>query len=229
MAEPIIIARIIIKAAGFVKDNWKTLLPAFLALLLFPYFIYITVTNILLPQIDKGMLGTYIEASEKNQISLSVLLSYDTIRYFNNMSKADPDESVFDFLVIDWRVYEVEEVTKRREEVENEENIVDEFTVLSEDIEIEMAVEKMEQVAIEIRQKWPAVQGIVLIQRIGTLYPGTPTIAIACSAAHRDTGVFEAARYGIDRLKEIVPIWKKEVSKTEEAWVEGKYIPEKGD
>ncbi len=143
MAEPIIIVNVVTKAAGFVKDNWKTLLPAFLALLLFPYFIYITVTNILLPQIDKGMLGTYIEASEKNQISLSVLLSYDTIRYFNNMSKADPDESVFDFLVIDWRVYEVEEVTKRREEVENEENIVDEFTVLSEDIEIEMAVEKI--------------------------------------------------------------------------------------
>jgi len=143
MAEPIVIVRIAIKLAGFVKDNLKTLLPAFLALLLFPYFIYITVTNILLPQIDKGMLGTYIEASEKNQISLSVLLSYDTIRYFNDMKRAVPSESVFDFLVIDWCVYEVEEVTKRREEVNIEENIVDEFTVLLEDIEIEMAVEKI--------------------------------------------------------------------------------------
>jgi murein DD-endopeptidase MepM/ murein hydrolase activator NlpD len=143
MPEPIVIIRIVIKAAGFINDNWKTLLPAFLALLLFPYFIYITVTNILLPQIDEGILDSYKQASEKNQISLNVLLSYDTIRYFNNMSKADPGESVFDFLVIDWRVYEVEEVTKRREEVIFKENIVDEFMVLSEDKEIEMAVEKI--------------------------------------------------------------------------------------
>jgi molybdopterin synthase catalytic subunit len=57
------------------------------------------------------------------------------------------------------------------------------------------------------------------------LDPGTPTVLIACSAAHRDTGVFEAARYGIDRLKEIVPVWKKEIGPDGEAWVEGKYTP----
>jgi molybdopterin synthase catalytic subunit len=37
--------------------------------------------------------------------------------------------------------------------------------------------------------------------------------------------VFDAARYGIDRLKEIVPIWKKEVGPNGESWVEGEYIP----
>ncbi|MFN8425746.1 MAG: hypothetical protein U0X87_05750 [Anaerolineales bacterium] len=52
---------------------------------------------------------------------------------------------------------------------------------------------------------------------------------IACTAAHRDTGVFEAARYGIDRLKEIVPVWKKEVSPSGEFWVEGEYIPKAGE
>jgi molybdopterin synthase catalytic subunit len=84
-----------------------------------------------------------------------------------------------------------------------------------------MAEEKMLQVAEEIRQRWPAVEGIAIVQRIGRLFPGTPTTLIACTAAHRDTGVFEAARYGIDRLKEIVPIWKKEVSPDGEYWVEG--------
>ena len=74
-----------------------------------------------------------------------------------------------------------------------------------------MAEAKMKQVAEEIRQRWPAVEGIAIVQRIGRLYPQTPTVVIACTAAHRDTGVFEAARYGIDRLKEIVPVWKKEV------------------
>ncbi len=92
-----------------------------------------------------------------------------------------------------------------------------------------MAEAKLSQVADEIRQRWPQVEGIAIVQRIGTLLPGTPTVLIACSAAHRDTGVFEAARYGIDRLKEIVPIWKKEIGLKGEAWVEGDYYPKPGD
>lgn len=92
-----------------------------------------------------------------------------------------------------------------------------------------MAEAKMKQVAEEIRDQWPNVEGIVIVQRIGRLDPGTPTVMIACSAAHRDTGVFEAARYGIDRLKEIVPVWKKEVSPQGQSWVEGEYIPKPGD
>ena len=87
----------------------------------------------------------------------------------------------------------------------------------------------MEQVAEEIREKWPAVEGVAIIQRIGKLCPGTPTVLIACTAAHRDTGVFEAARYGIDRLKQIVPIWKREVGSGGEVWVEGDYVPEPGE
>jgi molybdopterin synthase catalytic subunit len=91
-----------------------------------------------------------------------------------------------------------------------------------------MAESKMRQVADEIRERWSAIDGIAIVQRIGKLYPGTPTVLIACTAAHRDTGVFEAARYGIDRLKEIVPVWKKEVGPNSEEWVEGDYIPKAG-
>ncbi len=94
---------------------------------------------------------------------------------------------------------------------------------------VPMAESKMKQVADEIRQKWPSVEGIAIVQRIGKLYPKTPTVLIACTAAHRDTGVFEAARYGIDRLKEIVPVWKKEVGPNGEEWVEGDYIPKVGE
>jgi molybdopterin synthase catalytic subunit len=92
-----------------------------------------------------------------------------------------------------------------------------------------MAEAKMRQVAEELRQRWPAVQGIAMVQRIGRLEVSTPTVLIACTAAHRDTGVFEAARYGIDRLKEIVPVWKKEVSPSGREWVEGEYIPQRDD
>ena len=92
-----------------------------------------------------------------------------------------------------------------------------------------MAEAKMKQVADEIRARWDTIEGIVVVQRIGRLYPRTPTIVIACTAAHRDTGVFEAARYGIDRLKEIVPVWKKEIGPQGEEWVEGDYIPKAGE
>ncbi|GAB4538338.1 MAG: hypothetical protein Fur002_01690 [Anaerolineales bacterium] len=92
-----------------------------------------------------------------------------------------------------------------------------------------MAEEKMKQVAEEIRAKWRVIQGIAIVQRIGKLYPKTPTTLIACTAAHRDTGVFDAARYGIDRLKEIVPIWKKEFTPDGAEWVEGEYIPKPGE
>jgi MoaE-MoaD fusion protein len=104
-----------------------------------------------------------------------------------------------------------------------------ETTSLEYEAYVPMAEEKMFQVAQEIRQRWPAVQGIVIVQRIGRLDAGTPTVLIACSASHRDTGVFEAARYGIDRLKEIVPVWKKEIGPHGEEWIEGHYRPERGD
>jgi molybdopterin synthase catalytic subunit len=94
---------------------------------------------------------------------------------------------------------------------------------------VPMAEQKMAQVAAEIRARWDAVEGIAIVQRIGRLYPGTPTVLIACTAAHRNTGVFEAARYGIDRLKEIVPIWKKEIGEGGSEWVEGAYHPRQGD
>jgi MoaE-MoaD fusion protein len=94
---------------------------------------------------------------------------------------------------------------------------------------IPMAEAKLRQVADEIRARWPAVEGIAIVQRIGRLDPGTPTVLIACSAGHRDTGVFEAARYGIDRLKEIVPVWKKEIGPNGEEWIEGHYTPSAAD
>ena len=92
-----------------------------------------------------------------------------------------------------------------------------------------MALAKMQQVAEEIRQQWPLVQGIAIVQRVGKLEVGQNTIVIACSSGHRDQGCFGAARYGIDRLKEIVPVWKKEIRPDGSAWVEGHYMPTTND
>ena len=92
-----------------------------------------------------------------------------------------------------------------------------------------MALAKMKQVAEEIRARWHTVEGIAIIQRIGRLQVGDNTVLCACSSPHRDDGCFEAARYGIDRLKEIVPVWKKEVGKAGETWIEGDYRPGASD
>ena len=92
----------------------------------------------------------------------------------------------------------------------------------------EMAELKLRQICNEIRSRWTEIQGIALVQRTGKLMPGSVSVVVACSAAHRDSGIFEAARYGIDRLKEIVPVWKKEVDKDGEQWIEGEYHPQRG-
>jgi molybdopterin converting factor subunit 1 len=92
-----------------------------------------------------------------------------------------------------------------------------------------MAESKMMQISTEIRYRWKEIESIALVQRTGKLKPGTISVVIVCTSSHRDSGIFEAARYGIDRLKEIVPIWKKEVSKDGEIWIEGDYYPQRGE
>jgi len=93
----------------------------------------------------------------------------------------------------------------------------------------EMATDKMAQIAREIWARWPMVRGVALVQRLGRLDVGDVTTFVACAGRHRDEGVFEAARYGIDRLKEIVPVWKKEIGADRSVWVEGHYRPTPDD
>jgi molybdopterin converting factor subunit 1 len=100
---------------------------------------------------------------------------------------------------------------------------------LTYDAYIPMAEMKMSQIAEEIRERWKNVEGIAIIQRIGKLTTGTQSVLIACSGTHRDSGVFEAARYGIDRLKEIVPVWKQETGPQGQEWIDGDYYPRPGE
>ena len=92
-----------------------------------------------------------------------------------------------------------------------------------------MAVAKLRQVAEEARTQWPEIVGMAIVQRIGHLEVGDVAVVIAVSSGHRDGGCFEACRYAIDRLKQIVPIWKKEVGPAGDEWVEGDYLPATSD
>lgn len=88
-----------------------------------------------------------------------------------------------------------------------------------------MAEKKLQQIGLEIQKRHPKVKQVALIQRIGKLEVGDIAVAVACSAGHRNDGIFDAAEYGINRLKEIVPVWKQEVGTEGSAWVEGDYHP----
>jgi molybdopterin synthase catalytic subunit len=71
-----------------------------------------------------------------------------------------------------------------------------------------MAEKKMAEIEQETRARWP-VGEIVLVHRVGHLDVGAVSVAVAVSCPHR-AQAFEACRHAIDRLKELVPIWKKE-------------------
>ncbi|MBI9044881.1 MAG: molybdenum cofactor biosynthesis protein MoaE [Anaerolineaceae bacterium] len=107
------------------------------------------------------------------------------------------------------------------------------YQFITESLEYEaykpMAETKMLQIADEIRENWQTIEGIAIIQRLGHLDAGQPSTYIICTASHRNTGVFAATEYAINRLKEIVPVWKKEISPGGEEWIEGDYFPEKGE
>ena len=82
----------------------------------------------------------------------------------------------------------------------------------------EMAVKKMEQVRDEIIERWPADQ-VSIVHRFGPVGVRVVSVAIAISCPHRKEA-FEACEYSIDRIKEIVPVWKKEVYEDGSEWVE---------
>jgi molybdopterin synthase catalytic subunit len=71
-----------------------------------------------------------------------------------------------------------------------------------------MAEMKMAEIEREVRQRWP-VGEMKMIHRTGRLGVGEVSVAVAVSCPHR-AQAFEACRHAIDRLKEMVPIWKKE-------------------
>jgi molybdopterin synthase catalytic subunit len=72
----------------------------------------------------------------------------------------------------------------------------------------DMAEKKMAEIERDTRQRWP-VGEIAMVHRLGHLDVGDVSVAVAVSCPHR-AEAFEACHYAIDRLKELVPIWKKE-------------------
>jgi len=82
-----------------------------------------------------------------------------------------------------------------------------------------MALAKMSEIAAEMLRKF-AVRRVALVHRLGRLEIGETSVLIAVCSAHR-VAAFDACRFGIDTLKKIVPIWKKEYFQDGAVWAEG--------
>jgi len=82
-----------------------------------------------------------------------------------------------------------------------------------------MAFKKLEEIGQFVRQAWD-IDRIALIHRLGHMDIGETSVAVIVTSAHRRVA-FDACHYAIDKLKKVVPIWKKEFFEDGEVWVEG--------
>ncbi|MBN9683874.1 MULTISPECIES: molybdenum cofactor biosynthesis protein [unclassified Corallococcus] len=80
-----------------------------------------------------------------------------------------------------------------------------------------MAEAKLAEIGDEVARTWPGTR-LAIMHRVGTLVPGELAVVIAAASAHRKEA-FLGCEYAIERLKQDVPIWKKEFFEDGEVWV----------
>jgi molybdopterin synthase catalytic subunit len=80
-----------------------------------------------------------------------------------------------------------------------------------------MADRKLEEIGAEIQERWD-VRGVSIVHRIGRVEPGEASVAIVVASPRRGPA-FEASRYAIERIKQVVPIWKRELWSDGYVWV----------
>lgn len=82
-----------------------------------------------------------------------------------------------------------------------------------------LAERALERIIQEVRDHWPSV-ALAVHHRVGRLDVGEASVAIAAGSPHR-ADAFAACRYAIERVKQIVPIWKHEYFEGGDVWIEG--------
>ena len=82
-----------------------------------------------------------------------------------------------------------------------------------------LAVKSLERIAAEAAAKWPGTR-LSIAHRVGPMQIGEASVVIAAASPHR-ADAFAACRYAIERIKQIVPIWKHEHFDGGETWIEG--------
>lgn len=86
-----------------------------------------------------------------------------------------------------------------------------------------MALIKMREISFHLRKTF-SIDRLAIVHRLGRIEIGETSVLVAVSSAHR-AAAFDACRYGIDTLKRVVPIWKKEYFSDGAVWSEGEKVP----
>jgi molybdopterin synthase catalytic subunit len=86
---------------------------------------------------------------------------------------------------------------------------------------VPLALKKMEEIGADILKRHE-IRGIAIVHRLGRFAIGETSVAILVASAHRKPA-YEASLEAINRLKRLVPIWKKEYFEDGEVWVEGEW------
>jgi molybdopterin converting factor subunit 1 len=94
-----------------------------------------------------------------------------------------------------------------------------EVTYLEYEAYAEMATAQMRKIGDEIAERWPEAR-VAMSHRTGRLEIGEPSVVVSVSCPHRAEAI-AACKWGIDRLKETVPVWKKEHAADGTYWIEG--------
>ena len=82
-----------------------------------------------------------------------------------------------------------------------------------------MALKKLEEIGMRARKEFD-IRDVGIVHRLGRLELGECSVAIVVLSPHR-AAAFEACRFAIDTLKQVVPIWKKEYYQDGAVWIEG--------
>ena len=83
----------------------------------------------------------------------------------------------------------------------------------------EMCGGVLQEIERELKARWPVI-GFAVAHRTGRVEIGEPSLLVAVSTGHR-AQAFEACHWAVDRIKESLPVWKKEVFEGGEVWIEG--------
>ena len=83
----------------------------------------------------------------------------------------------------------------------------------------QMALRKLEEIGLLVHKVWE-VGAVGIVHRLGRLEIGEASVVVVVTSPHRRSA-FDACHYAIDRLKKIVPVWKKEFFEDGEVWIEG--------
>lgn len=80
-----------------------------------------------------------------------------------------------------------------------------------------MADNKMEQIVNEIKERW-FIENVAIAHRLGHVAVGETSLVVAIASPHRRQ-CFDACQYAVNRIKQMVPIWKKEIFEGGEIWI----------